>query len=94
MYLFGRKSYICCFATIYLVKRKKRDFSRSGRTKDSFFIVYYPMPLLSHLVVDAYTLQIPFIEAVDTFIYLNGVMPSETVQLAHIGEFLKCAIRL
>ena len=39
---------------------------------------------LHRLVVDANPFQVPFIQAVDTFVDFHLVVPSQAVQLAHI----------
>ena len=52
------------------------------------------MGVLTLLMVDADALQIPSVEAADAFIYLDGVAPAETMELAHVGEFLERSVWL
>ena len=44
-------------------------------------------------MVNAYTLEIPLIEAVNTLLDFNFVVPSQSVEFRHIGEFLERSIR-
>ena len=44
-------------------------------------------------MVDADALEIPLIEAVDTFFDLYLVLPAEGVQFADIGQFAHSAVR-
>ena len=44
------------------------------------------------LVIDADALEIPLIELVDTLLNLNGMMPSETMELIYVSEFLEGTI--
>ena len=43
-------------------------------------------------VVDTDSLLIPLIEAVYAFVYLDGMVPAQPVQLAHVGEFEHSAV--
>ena len=46
------------------------------------------------LVVDADALEIPLVQAVDTFVDLYLVMPAEPVQFCHISKFADGAVGL
>lgn len=45
------------------------------------------------LVIDADALEIPLVEAVDTFVYLYFVMPAQIVEFCHIRELAQGAVR-
>ena len=45
-------------------------------------------------MIDADALEIPLIELVDAIFNLDGMMPTKTMELIYIGEFLEGAIWL
>lgn len=44
-------------------------------------------------MIDTDTLQVPFIQAVNTFVYLHFVVPAQAVQLAHVGQLAQRTVR-
>ena len=44
-------------------------------------------------MIDADTFQVPFIQAVNTFVYFYFMMPSQAVQLAYVRQLAQCAVR-
>ena len=58
------------------------------------FIMHGEFPFgLYRLMIDADTLQVPFIQAVNTFVYFYFMVPSQTVQLAYVRQLAQCAVR-
>ena len=62
------------------------EFVRGMREMSTEFFILHSS-LLCRLVVDANSFQVPFIEQVDTLVYLNLVVPSQCVQLADVCQF-------
>ena len=44
-------------------------------------------------MIDADTLQVPFIQAVNTFVYFYFMVPSQAMQLAYVRQLAQCAVR-
>ena len=74
--------------------KRKRQKPRATETSVFSSNVSFLSYLSRILMIDADTLQVPFVQSVHTLVYFNLVVPSQPVQLRHVRQLAQRAVRL